>query len=30
MNKLKTFYTRYKLEYLLYRVFDNKFSEVFR
>lgn len=29
MNKLKTFYKTYKLEYLLYRVFDNKFSEVF-
>ena len=29
MNKLKTFYTTYKLEYLLYKVFNNKFSEVF-
>ena len=29
MNKLKTFYTTYKLEYLLYRVFNYKFSEVF-
>ena len=29
MNKLKTFYTTYKLEYLLYRVFNHKFSEIF-